>query len=59
MLRTGWLRAPGVNAICFVGQSFMDELAAAAGRDPLDFQIDLLNASPVPLEKKEQGEIRG
>ena len=55
LLRTGWLRAPGVNAICFVGQSFIDELAVAAARDPLEFQIELLNATPVPLDKKEQG----
>ena len=55
LLRTGWLRAPGVNAICFVCQSFIDELAAVAGRDPLDFQIELLNANTVPLGKPQQG----
>jgi isoquinoline 1-oxidoreductase subunit beta len=55
LLRTGWLRAPGANAICFVGQSFIDELAAAAGRDPLELQIELLNATEIPLEKKDPG----
>jgi isoquinoline 1-oxidoreductase beta subunit len=54
LLRTGWLRAPGANAICFVGQSFIDELAAAAGRDPLELQIEILNATSVPMEKKNQ-----
>jgi isoquinoline 1-oxidoreductase beta subunit len=56
-LRTGALRAPGDNAYCWVAQSFLDELACAAGRDPLEFQLELLSNKPAPWSSGEHDAV--
>ncbi len=43
---TGYWRAPGDNGNVWATQCFVDELAHAAGRDPLAFTLDLIAAAP-------------
>ena len=43
--RPSWIRTPGRMQNTYANESFIDELAAAAGMDPLDFRLKYLDPS--------------
>ena len=45
-VQVGWWRGVGPNNTVFAVESFVDELAKKAGKDPVDFRLAMLNGTP-------------
>lgn len=51
-ITSGAFRAPGSNFIAGAEQSFLDELAEAMGKDPIEFRLELLKRAKInPIGK--------
>ncbi len=61
-ITTGPWRAPITNFLAFAEQSFLDEVAEAAGKDPVQFRLELLEKAkkaPVGAIKYDIDRMRG
>jgi isoquinoline 1-oxidoreductase beta subunit len=61
-ITTGPWRAPITNFLAFAEQAFLDEVAQAAGKDPVQFRLDLLaraKAKPTGAIKYDIDRMRG
>jgi isoquinoline 1-oxidoreductase beta subunit len=52
--RGAW-RAPGHNVTAWLDQTFIDEMATLAGKDPVDFRLELLGAEDKMMPYRDHG----